>query len=139
MQKVIIDTNVLVSALLQRSYPYHIINALFFERKITACISVEVFDEYYEVLSRKKFAKYPDFISNAQAILVDIEKRATKFRPKSKINIISDQDDNKFLELAEESNADFLITGNTKDFTMEKYKTTKIVTPKEYWEKFFNQ
>ena len=38
------------------------------------------------------------------------------------------------LELAEESKADFIITGNTNDFTISEYKTTKIVTPKEYWE-----
>jgi predicted nucleic acid-binding protein len=40
------------------------------------------------------------------------------------------------LELAEESNANFIITGNTNDFTMPEYKKTKIVTPKEYWENF---
>jgi hypothetical protein len=26
------------------------------------------------------------------------------------------------------------MTGNTNDFTMDKYKTTKIVSPKDYWE-----
>lgn len=40
-----------------------------------------------------------------------------------------------FLELAEVSQADFIITGNTNDFTMQTYKTTLIVTPREYWEK----
>jgi predicted nucleic acid-binding protein len=40
------------------------------------------------------------------------------------------------LELAEESKADFIITGNTNDFTMNKHKKTKIVTPKEYWENY---
>jgi hypothetical protein len=30
--------------------------------------------------------------------------------------------------------ADFIITGNINDFTMEVYNGTKRVTPKEYWE-----
>jgi hypothetical protein len=37
------------------------------------------------------------------------------------------------LELADECLADFIITGNTNDFTFPTYKQTKIVTPKEYW------
>ncbi len=38
------------------------------------------------------------------------------------------------LELADKSKADFIITGNTTDFTMLNYKNTKIVSPREYWE-----
>ena len=38
------------------------------------------------------------------------------------------------LELADECLANFLITGNTTDFTFSTYKLTKIETPKEYWE-----
>ncbi len=134
MQKIVIDTNVIVSALIQKNYPFLIIDELFFENKIRLCISEELMQEYFEVLSRPKFSKYPDFVSNAQNILAEIGYRAEIYKPKIKLNIISDQDDNMILELADESKADFIITGNTKDFTLTKYKKTKIVTPKEYWE-----
>ena len=60
-------------------------------------------------------------------------KRALKYFPTIRLEIISDLDDNKLLELAETCNADFLITGNKNDFTMIEYKGTKIVSPKEYW------
>ena len=136
MQKVIVDTNVLVSALIQRSYPYLIINELFIERKIELCLSIEILQEYYHVLNRKKFSKYPDFLLKAETLLADIETKATNFNPKIKVKIIKDHDDNKFLELAGESKANFLITGNTNDFTMASYKRTKIVSPKEYWDRF---
>jgi predicted nucleic acid-binding protein len=36
--------------------------------------------------------------------------------------------------LAVESKADYIITGNTKDFTMTEFQGTRIVTPKEYWD-----
>lgn len=36
------------------------------------------------------------------------------------------------LELADKCLADFIITGNTTDFTFPTYKNTKIVSPKEY-------
>jgi predicted nucleic acid-binding protein len=40
-----------------------------------------------------------------------------------------DEPDNRLLELADISKADFIITGNTNDFTMEIYNKTRIVTP----------
>jgi len=55
MQKVIIDTNVLVSAMIQRSYPNFIINNLVFEDLIELCISEEIIEEYFDVLNRPKF------------------------------------------------------------------------------------
>ena len=134
MQKVIIDTNVLVSALIQRSYPFFIVDSLFSNSQIQLCLSDELFEEYYEVLHRKKFSRFPEFLAQAQVLLVDIEARAIKYVPTVKLNVISDYDDNKLLELAETCNADFLITGNTNDFTMQTYKNTHIVTPKQYWD-----
>jgi len=136
MQRIVLDTNVLVSALIRQSYPYLILNELLFEKKISLCISEALWEEYYEVLKRDKFSKYPDFIAKAESLLVHIEHHSEKFFPKGKITLIRDVDDNKFLEISFASKANFLITGNTNDFTMKKYKTTKIVTPKEYWENY---
>jgi len=133
MQKIVIDTNVLVSSLIQRSYPYHIVVEVFSNDKIQVCLSDDLFAEYLNVLNRDKFSRFPDFVANAQALLVDLEKIAVNYIPTVHIEIIKDLDDNKLLELAETCQADFLITGNTNDFTIRDYKGTRIVTPKEYW------
>ena len=134
MQKIIIDTNVFVSALIQRNYPFYIVDSIFSTKEIQLCISDKLFEEYYDVLNRKKFSKFPEFIALAHALLTEIEKRAIIYYPTIKLEIIRDLDDNKLLELAETCEADFLITGNTNDFTFHSYKTTKIVSPKDYWE-----
>jgi len=136
MQKTVVDTNVLVSSLIQRGYSYLIINELFIEKKVELCISKKLIEEYYEVLNRKKFLRYHDFVAKAKTLLANIEAQAKMFDPKTKIKIIRDLDDNKLLDLAGACKADFLITGNTNDFTMTKYKRTKIVTPREYWENY---
>lgn len=47
---------------------------------------------------------------------------------------MSDQDDNKILEFAEESRADFIVTGNTNDFTFTHYPSSGVLSPKEYWD-----
>ncbi len=134
MQKIVIDTNVLVSSLIQKSYPYRIIYELFIDDKFLLCISNDLMSEYYEVLARPKFVGFPDFFTRAEILLVDVEAKARKYQPTKKLDLISDIDDNKILELADECSADFIITGNTNDFTFTAYKQTKIVTPKEYWE-----
>lgn len=67
-------------------------------------------------------------------LLVDIEKSALLYEPILKLNLISDKDDNMIIELADECLADYIITGNSTDFTFPIYKNTKIVPPKEFWE-----
>ncbi len=134
MQKIVIDTNVIVSSLIQQSYPYKIIYELFIDDKFVLCVSEELMAEYYEVLSRPKFARFPDFFGKAEHLLADIETKAQKFVPSIKLDLTSDKGDNMILELADECEADFIVTGNTNDFTFLEYKQTKIVSPKEYWE-----
>lgn len=136
MQRIVIDTNILVSSIIQRGYSYQIINELFIEGKFKLCVSDELLVEYYDVLSRERFAKFKDFFLRADTLLADIESKAIKYFPKIKLDLISDADDNKILELADECLADYVITGNTTDFTFPLYKESKIVTPKEYWENY---
>lgn len=136
MQKIVIDTNVIVSSLIQHGYPNLIVKELFIEQKFQLCISDELLAEYYEVLARPKFSKFQDFFIRAEMLLVEIEAKATKYNPTITLNLISDDDDNMIVELADECLADFIITGNTTDFTFKTYKQSKIVTPKEYWDNY---
>ena len=134
MQKVIIDTNVIISALIQKNYPYHIIFDLFINDKISLQISPQLMTEYLNVLKRPKFSQFQDFISKAKIVLDNISIKAVWHKPVISLDLISDKDDNKILELADECMADFIITGNSTDFTFSQYKQTKIVTPREYWD-----
>jgi putative PIN family toxin of toxin-antitoxin system len=93
--------------------------------------------EYYEVLSRPKFAQFQSFFASAEFVLIEIESRALHFSPSIKLDLIADKDDNMILELADECMADFVITGNTTDFIFHRYKQTQIVTPKEYWDNYW--
>lgn len=139
MQKIVLDTNVLVSALIQRSYPFLILQEVLGNKNIDICVSDELFREYTEVLGRSKFAKFQDFAAKARQLLLDINSYASLYSPNIKLNLISDKDDNKLLELCDVSEADFLITGNHTDFTFTGYKKTRILTPKEYWEEVLLQ
>jgi len=134
MQKVILDTNIIVSALIQKSYPHYIVFEYVLDRKIQLCLSEALLSEYREVLSRPKFAQISNFKSNAEIVLRRFVKTALFYEPKIRLDIIKDKSDNKLLELADESNADFLITGNRIDFTMAYYRHTQILSPRSFWE-----
>lgn len=133
MQKVILDTNVIVSALISQGFPSKILIELVFEQKVELQLSSQIFSEYIEVLMRPKFSKIPDFQMNAEIVIGRIEELSIKTQPSEKLSIIKDDMDNRFLELAMATRTNYLITGNTKDFTMGKIYDTSIVTPTIYW------
>ena len=88
MQKIIIDTNVIVSSLIQKSYPYHIIFDLLIEDKICLCISSPLMAEYYAVLERPKFAKFQGFTAKTRVVLANIEMKAIRYNPKITIDLV---------------------------------------------------
>ena len=135
MLRIILDTNVVVSSLIQKSYPYLIVDHLV-EGKMTLCLSDAILSEYIEVLNRPKFARFTDFKLNAEQFITRVSLDAEFYLPQKRLDLIKDEADNRFLELAEVSRADFLITGNIRDFTMKEYQRTKIVQPNEFWNNF---
>jgi putative PIN family toxin of toxin-antitoxin system len=134
MQRIVLDTNVIVSALISDGIPFQIISELVFEKKVSVCISGSVFEEYIEVSGRSKFFKFLNFKDKADTFISKIEELAEKYSPDIKLNLLTDESDNKFLELSIFANVEFLITGNTNDFTEKKYQNVNVVTPREYWD-----
>lgn len=135
MQKIILDTNVIISSLIQKNYPYLIVEHCI-DGNAIICISNTILEEYLEVLGRPKFSKSPDFKTNADFLIARLSEISETYEPKDRLKIIKDEADNRLLELAQTSKADYIITGNTNDFTMKIFDKTRIVTPKEYWEEF---
>jgi uncharacterized protein len=136
MQKLILDTNVIVSALISNAIPTKILFEIVLTQKVEVCLSDEIFAEYVEVLNRKKFAQYAEFKVRADIVLSKIREISKFYKSDRKIEILSDESDNKFLELAAISSADYLITGNTLDFRITEFEYTRILSPKAYWNLF---
>jgi len=134
MQKIVLDTNVIVASLISDGIPFKIINELVFGKKVKVCTSIPVYEEYIEVFNRSKFFKYSNFQEKASVFISLLEILAEKYSPDLTINLISDKSDNKFLELSIFANVDFLITGNINDFTKKYYETVKVVSPREFWD-----
>ena len=98
------------------------------------CVSISVFDEYSSVLQRNRFKKYPGFENASIILLEQIKKNSLQFQPKLVIDLLEDKDDNKFIELAVEAEAAYIVTGNSNDFTIISYNDIVICSPKEFYE-----
>lgn len=134
MQKIILDTNVIISGLISNSIPKQILYEIVFNELVIFCLSTEIYEEYVDVLNRDKFLKFANFKENSNIVLSKINELAKIYQPKKQVDVLKDKSDNKFLALASVSACDFLITGNTQDFTISEFEYTKIVTPREYWD-----
>ena len=137
MHKIVLDTNVLISAIISSGYPYRILHNLVATERIKICLSEQVLTEYTEVATRAKFAQYKDFKQNSLFIITNIKRVGKLYTPNIQLDIISDKADNRFLELAVFSKANFLITGNTNHFTFSEYENVKIISPKDYIENYW--
>lgn len=130
--KIVIDTNVLVSALKSNRCASFKLLSLIDQEKFVLNISVSLIFEYEEVLKRNEL-NIPLSDSDIDNIINYICKIAEKreifylWRP-----YLNDPKDDLILELAVESECDFIITYNTKDFESIDQFGIKAITPKAF-------
>jgi putative PIN family toxin of toxin-antitoxin system len=130
MIRVVVDTNIIVSALLQPLGPPARVFFLALNGSIQLCMSGSVYAEYEEVIRRPRFGRDENVIT---ATLHTIREKALWVRPAESIRACSDPDDDIFLECAQAARAAYLVTGNVKDFPAS-WLDTKIVTARSFLE-----
>ena len=129
---VVIDTNVLISALRSKQGASHKLLLLLADDAFTPNVSVPLFIEYESVAKRTGLLSGLD--SNIINSILDY------FLSKSKIRkifylwrpFLKDQKDDLVLEVAVESQSEYIITFNTSDFSGCEKFGVKIVTPYEF-------
>ena len=129
MIKVVLDTNVLVSALSSRSAYHWLITALFNE-KFNVYITDEILLEYLEILERKYSATTANNFIAALQLLQTVHFTHIYYR----WQLLQDADDNKFADCAIAANTDYLIT-NDRDFNILKrinFPKISVVTIQEF-------
>ena len=115
---IVIDTNVLLSALLSPDKKASIILDKILNKSLTLCYNNEILEEYKAVLSRKKFnIKRNDIGSLISFIRINCVN--VFISSKSTIEF-SDESDRVFYDVAMSIDA-ILITGNLKDFPKNKH------------------
>jgi putative PIN family toxin of toxin-antitoxin system len=127
----VIDTNVIVSALITKSQNSPVLQVIqrIFSGSVCILVNKEILAEYREVLARPKFGLERDSI---ETVISELLKHSLDVdAPPSGITL-PDPKDIVFYNvvLAKRDNGAFLVTGNTKHFPICKF----VVTPREFLE-----
>lgn len=123
----VIDTNVVVSAMLKADSMPALVLKEVLVGNICLLLNQEILDEYLEVLSRKKFHFSVETVIN---LVREIKKRAIFIDAMPTDESMPDPDDAVFYEIVMEARKEtdaYLVTGNRKHFPEKPY----VVTPKE--------
>lgn len=137
MQKVVLDTNVLVSGIIASGYSASIVDAARRE-EIQLVTSPHLIEEFSEVIARRHIArKYPKAAEEAESLLDFIRAFAklTAGIPEEQ-TISPDRDDDYVLACALEEKADCIVSGDPHLLNLKTYKGIPIFTPREFVEKF---
>jgi putative PIN family toxin of toxin-antitoxin system len=125
MIRVVLDTNTLVSALLQpQGLPARTFLMVLAGTTAQLCVSGDIYAEYEEVIRRPKLKRSEAVIESA---LRAIRQNGFWVKPSEQAHACSDPDDDIFLECAQAARAHYIVTGNLKDFPA-KWADTQIVS-----------
>lgn len=129
----VFDTNVLVSALLLReSTARRAFDKALEHGKVL--ISRETVEELNSVLRRKEFEKYVTEEERVEFITAFV-RDGVWVEITEKIDECRDPKDHKFLELAVNGNACYIVTGNENLLVLRSFRGISIVTPRQFLER----
>ncbi len=137
MIRAVLDTNILVSALITKksSAPLQLYKA-FTIKQFLLITSPSILAEVEDVINRKKVIKYHrrnlEQRKEIMKQLVKLSYVTLESVTTEDVIIERDPDDDKFLDAAIEGNADFIVSGDRHLLDLKTYEGIKILTPKEF-------
>ena len=131
--KVVVDTNVLVSAAFWDGDSNKIIEKAE-KKEIELVTSREILEEFSNVLSYKDIQeKIRDKHLEMKRTVEKIASISTIIKPQKNFNAVKDDpDDNKFLDCAIAGKADFIITNDNHLLKLKEFEGIKVVAPGEF-------
>ena len=130
--KIVIDTNVLISAAFFGGIPRKVIQTVV-EGKTIACANKLIVNEYEEIKEEMILYKKGNLRDD---IFDSYLKKIKMFDVVTVVDICRDPDDNKFIACAVDAKAIYIVSGDKDLLTVEKYDEIEIVTAKEFYERY---
>lgn len=133
MKKVVLDTNVLVSAFLSET---GVPNQVLLQAGITyqLFISYDILEEVTRVLRRPRIQRRVQLLGDeTEVFLAAIHSVADVVENPTPLRVIEDDpDDDLILGCAVGANADYLVSGDTHLRKLREYKGIQIISPSEF-------
>lgn len=132
--RVVVDTNVVVSALLlPGSVSRQAFNAA--RRRGVVLVSIATLEELDDVLGRPKFDEYVDEEQRLDFLAAHI-REAEHVAVTERVRECRDPSDDKILELAVSGNATHVISGDADLLALSPFRGVKIQTPADFLREF---
>ena len=131
--KIVIDTNVIASAIFFGGRPKELIEHLVY-RRVDAYASTEIISEYRETIEELS-ERYPNRPNNIP--LTDILFAMKMVEPTTHVDICRDPDDNKFIDCAIDGGCIYIVRGDKDLLSLKSYGDIEIVTVSEFLTKYF--
>lgn len=131
MMRVVLDTNVIVSALISPFGNESLVVGAVLEGRIVPCFSREILAEYSEVLARPKFGFSERTIAQ---LIAALKSKGVLLAPTSNGRGSADPDDEIFIACALAAKVDYLVTGDRRHFPAEACHPAKVVSAGELLE-----
>lgn len=134
MIKIVLDTNVLVSATIVANGPSARILDAVRHGKLALITSSALLAEFADVITRPHIVrKYPLVAQQADAVLDGLRALATLTPASVQMPTASpDPDDNVVLACAEHGQADYIVSGDPHLFELGRYRDIPILRPQEF-------
>jgi putative PIN family toxin of toxin-antitoxin system len=128
--RVVIDTNVLVSGIINPHGPPGRVVDSIVSLVLTPLYDDRILSEYRDVLLRPIFG----FRRNDVSALLSFIEFSGEYITSGRVDVaLPDPDDLPFVEVAIAGLADALVTGNTKHFTPARRLGVSVLTPAALW------
>ena len=126
--KVVIDTNVVLSAALRDAGPDRLIRWVVTDRACVWIASPEIILEYREVLYRPKFALEMAELARWEEIIAT----ARIISSPRIVSLIKDRRDSILLDCAIQGGAEYLVTGDRALLLLGSIVTTRVLSVREF-------
>ena len=131
--RIVLDTNVLVSALLSPFGPPGEILRLITTGLIRVCHDARILCEYRQVLLRPAF---PFGRFQAESLLDQLEADGVPVAALPLAQRLPDPDDEAFLEVGLAGEARYLVTGNLKHYPTRTRQGVQVASPRDFLEAY---
>jgi putative PIN family toxin of toxin-antitoxin system len=129
--RAVIDTNVLVSAMISPDGNEALLVMALNQGRVTPYVSPEILREYSDVLLRPRFGFRAE---DVDALLDLLRRRGNLLDPAPIAGVSPDPGDDKFIACALAGNADSLVTGNKRHFPQSQDPGPRVVNAAELLE-----
>ena len=131
MIRIVLDTNILISALLFGGKPEMVLERVLVG-SVGLALSTDILAELEGVLCGKKF-RYPPEV--ARSIVRELEAICEIVTPTRTITVVkADPYDNMILECAVEAKVDYVVSGDNHLLKLERFEDIQILTPAQFLE-----